>query len=133
MVFNLAFSIGAAALRSGVSIHTLRYYEKIGLLAEVDRNKAGRRTYSSDDLDWILLLRCLRKSGMAIADMVAFSKLVRSNGGIPARIDLLARHRKHVEASLLDLQNALGVIDEKLVRYQKINAETEANTSEVRT
>lgn len=128
----MSFSIGSAALHSGVSVHTLRYYERIGLLGEVARTRAGRRVYSADDLDWILLLRCLRSSGMAITEMKAFSQLVRSGGGIADRIEILARHQKHVEASLAEFQKALGIIDEKLTRYREVsgkNAATNEPTS----
>lgn len=113
----MSFTISAAALRSGVSVHTLRYYERIGLLAAVDRNRAGRRVYSSDDLDWIQMLRCLRISGMPISEMSAFGKVVRSGGGIPERIQMLSRHKHHVKAGVLELQKALEMIYEKLARY----------------
>jgi DNA-binding transcriptional MerR regulator len=111
-------SIGAMSRLSGVSVHTLRYYENIGLLERARRNNAGHRVYSAEDLDWVALLRCLRTSGMPIGDVKIFSTLVRSGGGIPARVELLDREKK-----LQGLQDALGVINEKLCRYRSIDAE----------
>lgn len=66
-----------AARRSGFSLDTLRYYERIGLLNEVGRTSGGRRVFTDDDLDWLMLFRCLRDTGMPIAEMCRYAELVR--------------------------------------------------------
>lgn len=71
------YSPGQTAEKTGFSIDTLRYYERIGLLGEIDRTAAGRRRFSEDDIGWLGMLRCLRETGMPIADMLRFSELAQ--------------------------------------------------------
>ena len=66
-----------AARRSGFSLDTLRYYEKIGLLADVGRTAGGQRVFTDDDLGWLVLFRCLRDTGMPIAQMRRYAELAR--------------------------------------------------------
>ena len=83
----------------GVSIDTLRYYEREGLLEPVARTESGRRRYSADDAAWVRVLRCLRVSAMPIRDMKEFAELVRrGDEAIPDRLDIL--RRVHVEVDL---------------------------------
>jgi DNA-binding transcriptional MerR regulator len=74
-------TIGDVAARTGLSVHTLRYYERIGLLDRVPRDGGGRRAFGPDDLGWLDLLTKLRRTGMPIADMVP---LCRARSGWPA-------------------------------------------------
>ncbi|NNE11222.1 MAG: MerR family transcriptional regulator [Ilumatobacter sp.] len=111
----------------GVSIDTLRYYEKEGLLDRVERTDSGQRRYSTDDAAWVRILRCLRVTAMPIREMKEFAELVRrGNEGIPERLEILRRHRNDVEAKLDDLHTALHVIDEKIAKY---SAATETPTA----
>lgn len=122
-----AFSIGEAAERLALSPHTLRYYERAGLLDMVARNSAGRRVYTNADLHWISLLMCLRSSGMPIANMKKFSNLVRAGlSNVPDRIALLEQHRAQVVADMAALQSALTIIDGKLQRYRGMSNENQA-------
>jgi DNA-binding transcriptional MerR regulator len=119
-------SIGDAAQRLALSAHTLRYYERAGLLDMVARNAAGRRVYTDADLHWISLLMCLRSSGMPIADMKKFSDLVRAGmSSVPGRIALLEQHRAKVVSDMAMMQSALAVIDAKLERYRGISNENQ--------
>ncbi|GAA2717572.1 MerR family transcriptional regulator [Micromonospora olivasterospora] len=65
-----------AARRSGFSLDTLRYYEKIGLLSDVARTSGGRRVFTDEDLSWLGLFRCLRDTGMPIAEMCRYAERV---------------------------------------------------------
>ena len=73
-------NISEIAERSGLSIHTLRYYEKEGLLTNISRNESGRRVYSDTDLQWLTWIQRLKSTGMRLDDIKRFSKL-RSLGG----------------------------------------------------
>jgi DNA-binding transcriptional MerR regulator len=64
-------SPGQAAEQSGFSLDTLRYYERIGLLDDIDRASSGHRRFREEDLEWLGVLRCLRDTGMPIAQMRA--------------------------------------------------------------
>lgn len=111
----------------GVSIDTLRYYEKEGLLEPVERTHAGRRRYSADDAAWVRVLRCLRVTAMPIRDMKVFAELVRrGDEAVPERLDILRRHRGDVLAKLDELHRAIDVIDEKIAAYSAATAATPA-------
>ncbi|MEM7802771.1 MAG: MerR family transcriptional regulator [Chloroflexota bacterium] len=121
--------INEVSKESGISIDTLRYYERIGLITDIARNKSGHRCYDDDDIGWINLLICLRGTGMSIADMQRFAQLVRgTDATIPARIALLQQHRADVEAHIALLVNQLDAIDVKLGHYlEHMEQEHEAN------
>jgi len=88
------------AEKCGLSQHTLRWYERIGLLDRVARTADGRRRYSDADLDWILLLSRLRATGMPVRDMLRYAELVRSGAQEQERLALLEQHREHVRQAL---------------------------------
>ena len=75
------WSIGEAAEKCGLSQHTLRWYERIGLLGPVARDANGRRRFSDGDLDWLDLITRLRETGMPVSDMQRYAELVRSGAG----------------------------------------------------
>lgn len=111
------FTIQEAALRSGVSVHTLRYYERIGLLEAVDRSDSGHRAYTPQDLGRLRFLTMLRRTGMSIQQMLAFAELERhGNATFGARYELLEQHRVQLMARMAELQQHLTYLDEK-VRY----------------
>lgn len=69
-------TIQQAAVRTGLSVHTLRYYEKMGLMEPIPRGENGHRSYHEQDLEWIELIARLRTTGMPIADMQRPSNLL---------------------------------------------------------
>lgn len=114
-------SIEAAAERTGVSRHTLRYYERIGLLPPVGRSASGHRRYSDDDLGWVVFLTLLRDTGMSIRDMQRFVGLTRDGDQtIPERVQLLVQHRAELLATLDRLTRHLGALDHKIGIYEEI-------------
>ncbi|MDI1460471.1 MerR family transcriptional regulator [Catellatospora sp. KI3] len=109
--------------RSGFSLDTLRYYERIGLLEHVDRTTGGRRVFSDDDLGWLGLLRCLRDTGMPINVMCRFAELTRQGDETVAdRVELLEQHSVAVEAQLELLLRQHGHLREKIAHYRAILA-----------
>ncbi|MFI7663936.1 MerR family transcriptional regulator [Nocardia sp. NPDC049526] len=113
-------SIGEAARRTGVSVHTLRYYERAGLVTTpVDRTASGRRRYHQLDLDWIYVCTRLRATGMPIQTIRRYAELVAAgNGNEPERIALMEAHRAEVVAKLAEIQENLALIDRKLDIYR---------------
>jgi DNA-binding transcriptional MerR regulator len=77
------WTIGEAAEKCGLSQHTLRWYERVGLLARIERGGDGRRRFSDADLDWLSLLAKLRATGMPVREMRRYAELVRSGAGGP--------------------------------------------------
>ncbi|MBF8186588.1 MerR family transcriptional regulator [Nonomuraea sp. K274] len=110
-----------AVEESGFSLDTLRYYEKIGLLERVGRNAAGQRRFSEEDIGWLGTLRCLRDTGMPIAQMLRFAELVRAGDDtIPDRIKLLEEHDQHVHAQIENLAERQRYIHNKISFYRSI-------------
>ena len=94
---STTYTPGEVVEKTGFSLDTLRYYEKIGLLESVGRTSGGRRQYRDDDVGWLEMLRCLRDTGMPIARMLEFAELTRDDATIADRIALLEEHDRDVE------------------------------------
>ncbi|WP_417277593.1 MerR family transcriptional regulator [Celeribacter sp.] len=117
--------IGELAKRSGLSAHTIRYYERIGLLPYADRDAGGRRDYDEAILVWIAFLDRLKTTGMPIREMLQYAKLRAAGDHTgPARQRILEAHRDRVRAHVRDLQASLLVLDTKIDTY----VETEKRT-----
>jgi DNA-binding transcriptional MerR regulator len=113
-------SIAEAARRTGVSVHTLRYYERAGLvLTSVGRTATGRRRYQQRDLKWIVVCTKLRATGMSIKTIRRYAQLVSAgNGNEQERLALLESHRADVIAKLAEIKENLRLIDHKIDVYR---------------
>ncbi|MFF4338348.1 MerR family transcriptional regulator [Kitasatospora sp. NPDC001540] len=110
--------IGEVSAVSGLSTHTLRWYERIGLLEPVDRTHTGQRRYSDADLARLAFLTKLRLTDMSVADMVRYVELIRAGDGTRAeRRELLVAHRAQVRERLADLHATLALLDRKIDHY----------------
>ncbi|MEM9348713.1 MAG: MerR family transcriptional regulator [Pseudomonadota bacterium] len=120
--------IGELSERSGLSVHTIRYYERIGLLPHADRDVSGRRDYHPEILGWIAFLGRLKATDMSINDMLKFSKL-RVNGSETAseRRAMLEAHRDTVLAKIALLQDSLKAIDIKIAAHAQEQSEEESD------
>ncbi|MET9292578.1 MerR family transcriptional regulator [Streptomyces sp. NPDC003077] len=112
------YTIGEVAGHTGLSAHTLRWYERIGLMPHVDRTHTGQRRFTNRDLDWLDLVGRLRLTGMSVADMVRYAELVRAGDQTVAeREELLTAHREDVRRRIAELQSTLRVLDYKIDLY----------------
>ena len=113
-------SIAEAARRTGVSEHTLRYYERAGLVVTpVGRTGGGRRRYQQLDLDWIVICTKLRATGMPIRFIRRYAELVcAGRGNEHERLALLESHRAQVVAKLAEIEENLTLIDHKIDVYR---------------
>ena len=113
-------SIAEAARRTGVSVHTLRYYERAGLvITSVPRNHSGRRRYHEEDLKWISICTKLRATGMPIRTIKHYAQLVSAGpGNEEERLALLEAHRAEVTAKLARTRENLKLIDHKIDVYR---------------
>jgi DNA-binding transcriptional MerR regulator len=104
----------------GVSIPTLRYYERIGLLDRVRREANGHRRYGEKDVLRVQFLKRLRATGMPIREMQRYVDLFRAGDStLLERIDMLETHREVVLAQMTELQDTVDLLDMKIDRYQK--------------
>jgi DNA-binding transcriptional MerR regulator len=113
------WTIGEAAEKCGLSQHTLRWYERIGLLSPIERGSDGRRRFTDGDLDWLSLLTKLRATGMPVRDMQRYAELVRSGAGHAERLDLLKRHREQVRKDLAAQRETLELLEAKIGSYER--------------
>jgi DNA-binding transcriptional MerR regulator len=118
------FHIGALAKRTGRSAHTIRWYEAQGLIPNVGRDRGGRRVYVREHVEHLGFLEHLRRTGMSVAELKAFTALsLKGWRTLGERRALLKAHRKHVEQEIEEWRAALDLIDQKMAYY----AEWEAN------
>ena len=117
---HASLSIADAAQCTGVSVHTLRYYERAGLVVTpVDRTLGGRRRYHELDLKWITVCTKLRATGMPIATIRRYAELVAAGpGNEHERLALMEAHRTDVVAKVAELQENLALIDHKIDVYR---------------
>jgi DNA-binding transcriptional MerR regulator len=120
------FSIQQVAQMTGLSIDTLRYYERIGLLEVVNRASSGHRRYSRKDLDWIALLIDLRETGMPLAEMLHFARL-RRQGDATAheRLLLLEQHQRSLEQQMQKLERHKIALQQKIAHKKAFLAQRE--------
>ena len=113
-------TISDAARASGLSAHTLRYYERAGLLDPVDRAESGHRRYAEEDLARIQFLSKLRSTGMPIRQIREYAELIRrGDDSHEARLALLEAHRDAVRAQLAETERNLELIDYKIDFYRE--------------
>jgi DNA-binding transcriptional MerR regulator len=112
------YTISEVVAVTGLTAHTLRWYERIGLMPHVDRSHTGQRRYSNRDLDWLAFVGKLRLTGMPVADMVRYAELVREGDHTYGeRSALLESTRRDVLSRIAELQDTLAVLDHKLSFY----------------
>ena len=118
--------IGDIAGKTGLTAHTIRYYERIGLLPFAPRDGTGQRVYDASILTWIEFLGRLKTTGMSIQEMLRYAGL-RAQGAATeqARCDLLTEHRDQVRLKVVELQACLLVLDNKIAGYDNTQLRTE--------
>lgn len=116
-------TIAEVAERTGLTAHTLRYYERAGLIAPVARAAGGQRRYAASDMEWIGFLLRLRETRMPIGQMQVFARL-RSEGNTTAaeRRDMLERHLAQVLAAIAAAQQAAQTLQAKIAHYRDLEA-----------
>lgn len=115
------YSIRQAAKRTGLSAHTLRWYERIGLIDPVDRDNFGYRVYSAELLSWLQFLHVLRSTGMGIEQMQAFVELARQGDATKEqRLVMLKEHREALQQQLQSLEGFLGNLEKKIKEYESV-------------
>jgi len=104
---------------TGFSLDTLRYYDRIGLLDELARTPGGQRIFTEDDVAWLGILRCLRETGMPIAQMQRYADLARAGEeSLAERVALLQEHDRTVEHQIERLRAQQLHIRDKVAFYQ---------------
>lgn len=116
-------TIQQVAARTGLSAHTLRYYERVNLIPTVKRAANGHRRYSEEDLDWIEFVKCLRSTGMPISDVQRYVELQQQgDAGFSEQLKIIESHRHRLKAKIEELSGFLARIEGKLEHYRERTA-----------
>lgn len=104
----------------GLSTDTLRYYERIGLLPNVQRTSGGIRNYSESDCNWVSYIKCMRSAGISVDALIEYVTLFRQGPGtIQARKNLLLEQRAQIVERIKELNEVLSRLDWKLDGYEE--------------
>ena len=125
------YSIQEVSNKTGLTAHTLRYYEKDGLISGVERSQGGFRQYTDEDLERLGLICCLKNTGMSIQEIARFVQLTHEGDHtLEERVELLQAHREQVLARMAEMQKhlekvtwKLNFFTEKLKAYEASEAE----------
>ena len=115
------YTPGEIAEKTGFSLDTLRYYERIGLLAGIARTAGGQRVFDDDDVAWLSILRCLRDTGMPIAQMRRYADLSRDASTVAERRELLEDHDADISRRIDELILQRAHIREKIRYYRSLD------------
>ncbi len=114
-------TIAEASRKYGLSPDTLRYYERIGLLPPVPRNKSGIRDYDEESCRWIELMRCMRKAGVQIEALIEYVALYRQGADTAeARKNILIEQRERLLERMADMQQSLDRLNQKIEQYDRL-------------
>ncbi|MCI8275556.1 MAG: MerR family transcriptional regulator [Lachnospiraceae bacterium] len=106
---------------TGLSEHTVRYYDREGLIPLLERTPNGNRKFSENDLEWLQLICCLKRSGMPLEKIKKFMQLcLGGQSTCEERKELLLEHRAHIQDQMKALQDSLDVIDYKIDHYKTV-------------
>lgn len=120
---NDSLSISELAHASGLSTHTLRFYEKTGLLAPIARAANGHRRYAAHDVAWLAFVLRLKQTGMALTDIRTYAQLrARGDATLGERLNMLATHRQQLARQLDELHACAQALDDKMTVYRQMIA-----------
>lgn len=118
---DAGYTIRSMAERCGMTAHTLRYYERVGLIQPVGRARNGHRRYSEADEAWLNFLHCMRATNMPIREMQRYAQLREEGDGTSLqRRKILEDHQAEISAKIVALQKAHALLTHKIANYVKI-------------
>ncbi|MFD1184335.1 MerR family transcriptional regulator [Paenibacillus timonensis] len=114
----MKYSIHEVATKFGLTAHTLRYYDKEGLLPFIGREPSGTRIFTEKDLEWLTMICCLKDTGMPIKEIKQYADwCAKGMETLEERKAMLADHRLQVLQQMEALQKNLDLIDSKIAVY----------------
>lgn len=117
----MTYTIRQASEMTGLTEHTLRYYDREGLLPLLSRSASGIRLFSQNDIDWLGLICCLKSSGMSIENIKEFMKLcMEGEKACEEKKEILLKHKNHILEQLKLLNKSLSTIEYKIDHYKEI-------------
>ncbi|RUT44476.1 MerR family transcriptional regulator [Paenibacillus anaericanus] len=112
--------IAEVSRKFDLSQDTLRYYERIGLIPRVNRNKSGIRDYTEEDCRWVDFIKCMRGVGLPVETLIEYVGLFQQgNETLEARKELLIEQRKQLLTRMEDMKNVLERLEYKISSYEQ--------------
>lgn len=122
------YTITKVAEICDLSTHTLRFYDKEGLLPFISRNENGNRQFSEGDLEFVKLICCLKNSGMPIKDIRYYMNLItEGETTLNTRNDIMKSHRQEILRQINELKKSLNIIDLKIAYYHSTENKRKEN------
>ena len=117
----MEYTIKQVSEKTGLTIYTLRYYDKEGLLPLIKRSKSGIRKFTDNDIEWLGLICCLKYSGMSIVQIKEFMQsCLKGNETVETRKEILIKHKESILAQMIQLESSLSTINYKIDHYKEI-------------
>ena len=115
----MTYSISEVAKKLDLTVYTLRYYDKEGLMPFVERTPSGTRLFKQSDVDFLKVIQCLKTTGMPIKDIKDFiTWCSEGDATLKQRHDMFMERKAIVEAQIEELQKTMEVIDHKCSYYE---------------
>lgn len=119
-------NITEVSKKYNISQDTLRYYERIGLIPRVNRNKSGIRDYTEEDCNWVEFIKCMRSAGLPIEVLIEYVGLFQQGDEtINARKELLVEQQKQLTARMEEMKKTIERLNHKIEIYEKVIVEKE--------
>ena len=124
-------TIAEVSRQYDISADTLRYYERVGLIPSVSRNKSGFRDYSEEDCRWVSFIKCMRRAGVQVESLIEYVALYqRGDGTQEARKQLLIEQRDLLKAKTEEMLATLQLLESKIERYNQWNSRWESTMAQ---
>ncbi len=119
----MGYTIGQVAKKMGLTAHTLRYYEKEGLLPFIKKNGSGLRIFSDNDIGWLELIECLKGTGMSLKGIKQYIDwYIEGDSTLEKRLEMFKQQKVNLEEQMLQLQKHMEKINYKIAYYSEIIA-----------
>ncbi|WP_141430436.1 MerR family transcriptional regulator [Bacillus sp. 03113] len=117
----MCYTIGQVSDQTGLSIYTLRYYEREGIIPIVNRNESGIRIFETKDIELLKFVCCLRATGMAVSDIKEFVRLIiKGDETIDQRILMLKKQKENLKTQVDELMSYQSMINQKINLYSNM-------------
>lgn len=117
-------SVKEVADKLGVSPHTIRYYDNMGLLPDVTRDEHGARVFTQEQLEWLGIVLCMRSTGLSVSGIRHYMELVeKGDSTLYQRYQIIMEQKRRAEAERAEIDKKLGILARKQAAYEKLLAE----------
>ena len=113
-------TIGEVSEKYKITVDTLRYYERIGLIPPVPRKKNGIRDYDETACHWVSFIKCMRSAGVQIEALIEYVSLMQANTGLERRKNILVEQRTRLQNQMENLRSTIERLDYKIEHYKEL-------------